>query len=926
MLIPKAEAEKLKDDFYAGVDAIESGFAAIEGVVAKVIDALADDEPLPPPEPPTILHFRFDPMTVEKGQPTKLQWSVFGASRVMLSPTIEAEQHTGELVVRPDVSTTWELRAYYSETQYVPAYAEIAVTEPPPPPTDDPFTVSAVLVDSDPLQTGLEFTSSAGSGQIRVEATSPHGDVNMTAEVPDGMGWLIESKRLYVNFGFRLPDGRHEFLVRLEDVDGHKATRTLVLTKGEAWENVAYEKSNRVWVSPRVDGRPWDWASWGFVHQSVAGTVTLGLKIAKTGGPDELGDNLNVQWWKDGEKWGGVQSGYLTKDFWDTTRETNASHEVRVELIDAPKKYRALPAEFRVANGPALTTPHKVPAIEVQAIAFFDPQNSTRISAASQFVQFPGTRTRRPNSHPYPAKVAPLPTTDAERQAMANPSAWVIEPTSLRDTWGHTIPCWFQDDKGVTYYGQHFGRAGINTEDSIGLVSKFPQWCGPRNDCNVSEYSTFAGVPDGSWIGISITGRMFHRRKNGSVRTICGYAIEPKSTVVPMDPRNANIKPEQVRAHQEVMVAGDFSGYEPGYFKSPNDLCIDNANPNVVYVADTENHRIAKVTFEPGWNRPVVTTHVDLGSYEPYSLTQLADGTICYVDRDQGRVREVGFGTLAVIPGAQWIRRTSKNNLIVTCTIKPSVPKGKIFRVNRQGDVKLLLETGYITAPSGQYDTWVGGDVDRWGSIGPVDAVYVASSLPGSDEHGMTGERSSILRILLDGNDDVISAGPFLAECNGGPYTFGAPGDHNIMDPFGHYPWGSAVHPTESRFICTGYGSSGTVEWRRRLPGDPVDHPEDLPWFRRGQAIHFTGTIPGQPLDSWPAFATLHGAFLTNYAGNVRNADDLASLGRDALIAEIQKGLDSGVPRPEIVGDDARAYAYFIEKISMYGWLKDVRP
>src|SRR5262249_2823948 len=157
-------------------------------------------------------------------------------------------------------------------------------------------------------------------------------------------------------------------------------------------------------------------------------------------------------------------------------------------------------------------------------------------------------------------------------------------------------PSFFLTADGQVVVRPYFPKIGITAEVAAAEVSRHPYWCGPRDDNDVSPYSTLVANPDvpGSWIGIQLDGRLFKIAPNGNVQTLAGEVILPDSDVVPYQFSDSSISTDQLIAHQKTRKGIFADGL---YFNMPDDLAFDPRDSKILYVADTGNHRIAKVDF-----------------------------------------------------------------------------------------------------------------------------------------------------------------------------------------------------------------------------------------------------------------------------------------------------------------------------------------
>ena len=255
---------------------------------------------------------------------------------------------------------------------------------------------------------------------------------------------------------------------------------------------------------------------------------------------------------------------------------------------------------------------------------------------------------------------------------MADNTQWFVEPLthSLNGIYEDT-PSFFSTFntlrtlegqivtvEGHIVTGGFITEAGSTAEDAIQIVRRHIHHAGGRSDNSVCSYSTFVPNLDGpGWIGIDIDGWLFSVDAYGTVTTMAGRETRPD--VTPYDYRDASIPLDKLDAHQE-RVVGTFEGDIP--FNLTIDLAIDPRDHRVIYVADTDNHRIAKVDLaNPA--HPVITTYAGSRAREsgyktdvpqlearfdrPYSLVADQDprspsyGSLYVADRNDCAIRKI---------------------------------------------------------------------------------------------------------------------------------------------------------------------------------------------------------------------------------------------------------------------------------------------
>ncbi|MBW6457325.1 MAG: carboxypeptidase-like regulatory domain-containing protein, partial [Trueperaceae bacterium] len=139
---------------------------------------LAACQSAPPSVPPTIESFEADPPTVHAGQPSRLSWSVTGATTLAIAPTVGSVTGTTQVYVDPSVTTSYTLTATNAAGS---AQRSTTVT------VDASMTISGIVLaaDGQPLPStrlavhGLPETTSGPDGRFTVPDVSPPYDVTL---------------------------------------------------------------------------------------------------------------------------------------------------------------------------------------------------------------------------------------------------------------------------------------------------------------------------------------------------------------------------------------------------------------------------------------------------------------------------------------------------------------------------------------------------------------------------------------------------------------------------------------------------------------------------------------------------------------------------------------------------------------------------
>ena len=621
---------------------------------------------------------------------------------------------------------------------------------------------------------------------------------------------------------------------------------------------------------------------------------------------------------------------------WDTTAVPDGTYVLGVKWIDGPhlNNLRMRTPQIVIDNGGGgpKTGTQKIP---VTGFYFDDdfPQSNR-----PDWVSFSGRR-KPSRVHPYPYKPIPsaknLPN---PKELIGDNTKWFVE--SLLHTNGgiyNDMPGFVQTTTGHLVSEGFYAQSGPTVERA--LKRTHPQqayWDLGRGRATVSPYSTFVPIPgnEPGWYGVDISGRVFRLGAKGQVTTLAGYVTQ-NDGIVPHDRRNKNLSFSQVITDQAQLV-GDFTDHDgqSRFFYKTVDLAVDPFNPNIIYIADAANHRIAKLEFDlKNTKNNRITTYAggegfdaeygvsgyrdgpgdEALFHEPYSIDINPKTGVMYVaDRVNNAIRridppETSDGVPMVstvvggpdgpnVPSQHIIRGKDPENLQVREDLtadakfsRASINYPQALRLDSKGNVIFLEDwTRSIRRinfdserveriawmPDGHWGTWVWLDVDTEGNIGPKDDILVAMSETLGTDH-RSGERYSntlVFRYPADGSRPRSEVVP------PGSKTISMKGyAPNVKEPVGHYPWAVAIDDVEARFVITGFGSSGVYSLRIKMPDDPVEfNPER---FEEGWKVHETGTVLGFPFGVRPALSEMYGFRGFNLFGDsVLNFDDIALL------------------------------------------------
>ena len=685
----------------------------------------------------------------------------------------------------------------------------------------------------------------------------------------------------------------------------------------------------------------------------------------------------------------------LTKNFafnWDTTQTPDGTYVLSVKYIDGNKlesmRVRILQVVIDNDNSGPVPGAKKVP------IGTFYYDGDTAPPTLPDWVTFSGVR-RPSRIHPYPYQ--PSPSLNGDNHFLNDASKWFAE--SLIHSIGRT----YEDIRGfATTKDGHvisegfYAQEAADAEGTLERHNRHPYWCLSRGRSTISPYSTFVPFPGSNpgWFGIDISGRVFYLTERGHVTTIAGYVTRDQDQIVPHDRRVESISLSQRRSDQ-ARIVGNFTDSDGKwvFFNKTTDLTPDLSNPDIFYVADAGNHRIAKLDFtsvpigqgvEQG--DPTVTTYAGVpgakGHHDgprnqalfndPYSIDMDSHGNIYVADRMNSAIRKISSdGSVTTVaggpngpsvPNQEEIKGSEKiglrDKLIATAPFsKATVAYPSTVRVDSKDNVIIAedwtrsvrranFQTNKIELigllPDRHWGTWIWMDVDVNGTIGAKDDVLVAisESLGEDVRTGIVHHNTQVIQLSQTGAYEPYQ---ILK-----PQVWGAISNRfsgyqgKVLEPTTHYPWAIAVDDKESRFLVTGFGTSGIMAVRSLLPGDPKGY--DHKRYVTGQYIYSKGSTNTFPEGLRPAFSEMHGARGFNTFGDsVLNFDDMALLLENVTPIDpdgtpderafnsnldianfLRNGSDGMFFRPELTGEDLVNLIYFIRLTSVEGEIREI--
>ncbi len=567
-------------------------------------------------------------------------------------------------------------------------------------------------------------------------------------------------------------------------------------------------------------------------------------------------------------------------------------------------------------------------------------------------------------TEPYPFKIVDPPQTEAERDVLIPISSWVSEPLTKTYSYREEVdrfqaltPDGHPFISGKMVKGEKYAEGG--RAPSLITAEKYVGFDGPRNNNQVSDSSHYTPDPNSTgFIGVEASGRVFRVDRDGTVTTLFGP--RRKSGVIPYQVE-ADVSAAQLESQQE-----EFIGAYDVPLDNPWDLTFDPLDSNILYIADLNNHRIAKIDFSQAV--PTLSTLVgqagqagfvdgnaDTARFNgPISVTADPTTGVLYVsDRYNHSIRQVDRdGNVSTVVGKgpdsvpnravlnQQILQVGSKNAFLPDSVSfqdATIYYPYAIRIDSQGNLLIsegvvsairrldltthAVEKVRIVAEWGIADNWF--EVDRRGNIGPVDDMFIAEGQVGGQ----------FIRMSKDGSryDNMNDALFVLTGDPPGTYNsgYGAAGSHSLT-------WSMIIDDNSAALGVVSHHRTSFTLLRPRQPGDVSTSMIDNGAFTNGLVIAAAGTAQSFPFDAVtpstvqtnsgaiamslrPSLFNLYGASGHAFVGDLGTYDDLAQKSDVDLANFIRGGGGGSVPRPEITGVDLRDLIYYIRAMSLDG-------
>jgi hypothetical protein len=273
-------------------------------------------------------------------------------------------------------------------------------------------------------------------------------------------------------------------------------------------------------------------------------------------------------------------------------------------------------------------------------------------------------------------------------------------------------------------------------------------------------------------------------------------------------------------------------------------------------------------------------------------------------------IREVGGQLYVADNGAHKILRVDP----ITGFTAEVLAVSNVFWLSGRSDGKLVVATlaqvVFVYDPeSGEVGpdlltpvggtTWITAEVDKWGTCGEVNAIYIVAMGGGGN--------TSNWRYA----GGVLTSNPFGPSSANG--TVG--NTKKCQDIVGHYVWVFVPHPDEAIWRVQGLADVFASLIAVKPATWPVEDAFDNNTFNRGLAILKYGVVSGEPFDSKPSLTCMMAQTCWSLIGC--SADHIANMPFTQQMAFVQGGMLGSFPRPNIKGRDLYGVLYIINRSSL---------
>jgi hypothetical protein len=475
------------------------------------------------------------------------------------------------------------------------------------------------------------------------------------------------------------------------------------------------------------------------------------------------------------------------------------------------------------------------------------------------------------------------------------------------------------------------------------------------------------------WYGVDLSGRVFKETHAMTTTTLAGPRLDRTKTTPPYADIDGNITVDDPIIMSAIITrAGEYVGVfdssvpGPEYMLGSADICVDPRDHNVLYVASEYLGCIFKVdlNFSPAHIRLYAGQYDTTGFLNitdssgatnalfnsPRSIQMGPDGTLYVADggnevaNGNQLIRTVTPDGLNVhtLCGQQGVPTFSAASVpIHSPTTSTPIPFSsascyicdpRTIRFNSTGTQLIVFENVFkhvrkidlvaqtVTYIGRAWDDslppnaaggggWAWMDVDRRGTVGPVDDMIFNNPTIGT---------SGAYRMSADGTSYATNWGS-----NAGVRQGVLVGNAASLG-IGHYGWAISIANTQGRMVSSGTLSTATHHWRIAQPtgGDAsmLAGTFDQATIDHGLYIMTLGSGEEWPINCRPSLHALYSKTGMNQTG-APTFDDLNTTypTSNALAAYIRSGAPGIVPRPELTGKDWNRLEYYIRRYSFSG-------
>lgn len=755
-----------------------------------------------------------------------------------------------------------------------------------------------------------------------------------------------DGKDLFRHESFQLTPGANTVYVTARDLAGNIASASYNVTfdsseadPGERDGNVTFTDgtvadsdiiTGQFYVNPTANNWP---GSIRPLLRIVDGTVTLRIDSSQLG-DTSTAQLRGLQYLINRDVVSPVVAAGESGDFeflWDSTSLPDGTYALSVRFVEGTEihGFQSGVAWLAVDNVAGAVSGEQ----QIPITAYKSRKPDGGVLPGVDTVGFSGAQLKK-SGDAYPYAYSP-PANQASNPAdYRDASIWFLEEavhaTSPNDGQNAVL---YRSPDGHVFSDVSYTLVTPESEGAVTREERVDYLDGHRNSASTSGFSTFVPNPEGpGWVGVDVTGRIFRVDLDGTVTTIAGRKV--RDDVVPF---STEIGPStsEFESHQ-IEYIGEFEGGL--HFNTPNDLYFDPFDSKILYVADTNNHRIAKVDLHG--DVPRITTFAGTAGVAGYSdgagdvarfsapYSVVADwrtGELYVADRDNHAIRRISqTGEVSTVVGRgantlplpettedSFARRDSLTRNAALDAANINYPQ--VLRLDSEGNIifgehtthsirRVDLQTGSVeyifNIPIKFSSTWIWLDVDWRGNIGPKDDIVVTATQT-------TAASGSFNNLVWRVGPDGTKYGPV------------APQDKAT----GHYPWAIAIDDAEARIVSTGVGGNGL----RSVVAQPGREAPPV-WYDAwvgGHDVLDRGSVFDVPAvaDGQPSLRALYGNRASGFSRipGVLVFDDLDRLSDAELADYIQSGMGGSVPRPDITGYDLDQLIYYIRSEAMHG-------